>query len=59
MHLWKKNQSREHLQVAHTKMRRGVSSASELFGKLKTFLEMIDNIKSYKNQDLFHFVNGC
>ena len=37
----------------------GVSLGSALFATLSTFLVIVDNIKSYMNQDIFHFVNGC
>ena len=32
---------------------------SAQFAMLNTFLVTVDNIKSYINQDIFHFINGC
>ena len=36
-----------------------IGNGGKLFVMLSTFLVMVENIKSYINQDLFHFVNGC
>ena len=33
-----------------------ISSGSAVFAMLNTFLVMVDNIKSYMNQDICHFV---
>ena len=35
-----------------------ISSGSGLFAILSTLLVTMDNIKSYMNQDLFHFIKG-
>ena len=40
-------------------MKHGVSPGSALFAMVRTFLVKVNNIKSYMNQDIFHFVNGC
>ena len=34
-------------------------SGSAIFAMLSTFSVTVENIKSYMNQDLFYFVNGC
>ena len=52
MHLLK-NPKIGHLQKAAVDPDQGLR-----FLPLSTFLVTVDNIKSYMNQDLFHFVNG-